>query len=62
MEFLRLAALIGFIATATLLLNLNFKVFRDVFKERTITFFWLYLLMIIVPILLILYLFSLLFG
>jgi hypothetical protein len=61
LSFFRFAAITGFIVTATLIINLNFKVFRRVFKEKTYRFFWLFLILAIVPLLLIVYIFTLLF-
>lgn len=60
-EFFKFAAITGFIVTATLIININFKVFRSVFKDRTYRFFWLFLILAILPLLLIVYIFTLLF-
>ena len=60
-QFLRLSSFIGFMVTATFIINLNFKTFRSVFKEKTGHYWWLFLLITLIPLMVIIYLFSLLF-
>lgn len=61
-QFLRFSSLTGFIVVTTLIINLNFKAFRFVFKEKTGHYWWLFLLLALVPLGLIMFIFTLLFG
>lgn len=60
-DFVEFVAFLGFLVTATLLINLNFRGFKFVFGEKVRSYWWLFLLLTIVPLLVILYIFSLLF-
>lgn len=62
MEFIRVTAIGGFVATSALVININFRAFSKVFSKRTRSLWWLFLLLMVFPLLIILYLFSLLFG
>jgi hypothetical protein len=59
---LKLVAFVGFLATATLFIGFNHKVFEVVFGEKSKTYWWLFALFVIVPFLLVIYIFSFLFG
>ncbi len=61
MEFFRFSAIAGLIAAVTLLINLHYSAFRYIFKERTKTYWWLFIVMTVIPLFLFLYVFSLLF-
>jgi len=62
LELIRIIAIAGFVATATLVVSLNFKAFNQVFQSQTNKLWWLFLLLMIFPLMLILYIFSLIFG
>lgn len=61
-EFVRYSAIAGFIAATTLVVNINHKIFNTFFKERTASFWWLFVISALIPLSLFLYIFSLLFG
>lgn len=58
----RISSIAGFIAAVTLIINLNFVAFRKVFKKRTRTYWWLFLVFMLAPLFLFLYIFNLFFG
>jgi len=60
-EVFKFSAITGFIISATLIINLSHKTFTNLFKEKTATYYWLFLLMMIIPLLFIIFIFSLLF-
>jgi len=60
-EFVKFAAIIGLIATTTVVINLSNTAFRNVFRERTKTYWWLFATLTVIPLLVFLYIFSLLF-
>lgn len=62
MQFVKVTAIGGFVATSALIVNINFRAFSKVFSARTRSLWWLFLLLMIFPLLIFLYLFSLLFG
>lgn len=62
LDIVKYAAIAGLIATTTLIVNISNVAFRAVFHERTKTFWWLFAVFTIVPLLLFLYLFTLIFG
>jgi hypothetical protein len=61
-EFFRIGAMAGFIAAVTLLINLNHKGFIFLFKDNARKYWWLFIVMCVVPFLLIIYVFTLMFG
>jgi len=61
-QFIRFSAILGFIIFATFVINFNNKAFNYVLKEKAKKFWWLFILISIVPLLLFLYLFSIIFG
>lgn len=60
-NFLEFTAFLGFLVTATLFINLNFKGFKTVFREKTLNYWWLFILLTVAPLLVIIYIFTLLF-
>jgi len=62
LQFLKFSAIAGFLATATLLINLNNKAFNYIFKEKAKSYFWFFLLISIIPLLAIIYVFNVFFG
>jgi hypothetical protein len=60
-EFVRFSALVGFIVTATLVINLNHRAFKSVFKEKAKSYWGLFFLLALVPLLLVFYFFSIIF-
>ena len=62
LEVVKYAAIGGLVATTTLIVNLSNVAFRTVFHERTKTYWWLFAMFTIIPLLLFLYVFSLIFG
>ncbi len=62
MEAFRIGSITGFLATVTLLINVNYKVYQRIFKDKAKSYWWLFLLSALIPLLLFLYIFSLLFG
>lgn len=62
MEVLKVTAAAGFVTASVLLISLNHKVFKFIFKEKTASYWWLFTVLTVFPLLLILYIFSLLFG
>lgn len=60
-DALRTFALGGFLTASTLIIGINFKVFNNIFKENSRKFWWLFLVSAIIPILLVLYIFSFFF-
>ncbi len=59
---LKLVAFVGFLAAATLLIGFNHKVFEVVMGERSKAYWWLFMVVTILPLLLIIYAFSYFFG
>jgi len=55
-------ALAGFLIAATLIIGINFKVFNNIFKEKTTNYWWLFLITAMVPIALVLYMFTFFFS
>ena len=62
MTFVRYTAIAGFIAIVPLVINLDYKAFSLVFKEKTITYWWFFVVLTIVPLMVLLYAFSKIFG
>jgi hypothetical protein len=62
MQFLRWGAMLGFFVTAVLVINLNNKAFRFVFREHARSYFWFFLILSIIPLLVFIYLFNAFFG
>lgn len=58
----KLAGFVAFLAAATLFIGFNHKIFEVVLGEKSKTYWWLIACILIVPFLLILYVFSVLFG
>lgn len=61
-QVIKYSAIVGFIATTTLLINLNNKLFLNVFKEKAKSYFWFFLVISIIPLLAFLYIFNVFFG
>jgi len=60
--FVRYSAIAGFIAIVPLIINLDFKAFRLVFKEKTATYWWFFVVLTVIPFLVLLYAFTKIFG
>lgn len=60
-QMIKVASVLGLIICSTLLVALNFKFFSKVFKERTASLWWLFLIISIVPFLVMLGVFTVLF-
>ena len=61
-SFLRFSAITGFLATTTLFINMHHEAFGRMFKQRASNYWWLFVLLSIVPFLLFLYIFNFVFG
>jgi hypothetical protein len=62
MQFIRYSAITGFIIIATLLINLNHKAFNYVLKDNAKKYWWLFVIMAVIPLSLFLYAFTFIFG
>jgi len=62
MEFLKFSAFTGFIVSSTLLANLNFKTFKRILGDKSSKYWWLMGILMIIPLLIVLFTFSLLFS
>jgi hypothetical protein len=58
----RTTAIAGFVTASVLLININHRAFKWVLKEKSITYWWLFTVFTIVPLLMILQVFSIFFG
>ncbi|MFC1649318.1 hypothetical protein ACFL2C_01215 [Patescibacteria group bacterium] len=61
-EFVKLSSFVGFLACTALLVNMNRKVHGKVFKKGSRTYWLMFFVSSIIPLLLILYLFTVLFD
>ena len=62
-SFFKFSAVVGFLATTTLLINLNHFTFQRVFGEgKSKSFWWLFVLFSVIPLLVILYIFNIVFN
>lgn len=61
LNFLKVSAIIGLIVTTVLIINLNYHAFNLVFKERNKLFWTLFFTMVLIPLLVLLYLFTIFF-
>ena len=55
-------AMLGFLVATTLLINLNNKAYSRVFKTKSKSYFWFFLVLSIIPLLAFIYVFNFLFG
>lgn len=62
MQFLHYSAIVGFIVVATLLINMNHKAFNYVMKDNAKRYWWLFVIIAVIPLSLILYVFTFIFG
>jgi len=62
LEFMRYSAITGFIVTTTLIVNINHHVFGTIFRERAKSYWWLFVLSGIIPLLVFIYIFNFIFG
>ncbi|QQS38903.1 hypothetical protein IPM62_06010 [Candidatus Woesebacteria bacterium] len=58
---IRLAAYVGLIFFTTVFVSLNFKTFKMLFKESTKSYWWLFLIISVIPLMILLSIFSLVF-
>ena len=58
----RATVIAGFVTASVLLININHRTFKWVLKEKSITYWWLFTVLTIVPLLMILQVFSIFFG
>lgn len=61
-EVIKIAGFAGFLVSSTLLVGVHFKIFKFVFGDSAADYWWLFLFSALIPLFLMLYLFSLLFG
>jgi hypothetical protein len=61
-QLIHYSAITGFIVFATLLINLNHKAFNYVMKDNAKRYWWLFVIIALIPLSLFLYIFSLLFD
>lgn len=61
-SFLKTSAFAGFLVATTLVVGLNFKIFKFVFKDSILAYWWAFMLVSLIPLFLLLYVFTLLFG
>ncbi len=61
-QFFRYGAIVGFISATTLVINLNHKAFNRILGENARSYWWLFVISALIPLLIALYIFSLLFG
>jgi hypothetical protein len=62
MQIFKYGALVGFLVTTVLIINLNNKAFNTVFKDRAKSYFWFFLIISVIPLLAFIYIFNLLFA
>jgi hypothetical protein len=62
LAFFRYSAIIGFVCTAVLLINLNKTLFDTVLRDSAKKFWWLFLVVSLVPLLVIIAVFDFFFG
>lgn len=62
MQFLYYSAIAGFIVVATLIINLNHKAFNYVLKDNAKRYWWIFVIIAVIPLSLFLYAFTLIFG
>ena len=62
LAFVRYGAITGFICVSVLIINLNHKLFNTVFRDSAKRFWWLFVLISLVPFLVIIYIFNFFFG
>ncbi|OGM15984.1 hypothetical protein A2V56_04450 [Candidatus Woesebacteria bacterium RBG_19FT_COMBO_42_9] len=60
-ETLRAVALGGFLTASTLIIGINFKVFNNIFKENAHKYWWLFLVSAVIPVAVVLFIFSFFF-
>jgi len=58
----RTTAIAGFLTASVLLININHKAFKFVLKEKSKTYWWLFTVFTVVPLLVILQIFTIFFG
>ncbi len=58
---LKFGAMLGFIICSTLVVGLNFKAFKRIFEERTATMWWLFLGISVIPFVMMVGIFTMLF-
>ncbi|MCX7928621.1 MAG: hypothetical protein N2558_02965 [Patescibacteria group bacterium] len=61
-QFLKIGAIAGFIAAATLIININYKGFNYLFKDKATKYWWVFVIACVIPFLVILYMFTIIFG
>jgi apolipoprotein N-acyltransferase len=62
MQFLHYTAITGFLIVSTLVINLNHKAFNYVMKDNAKKYWWLFVILAIIPLALFLYAFTFIFG
>jgi len=61
MQFVHISAITGFIVVSTLVINMNYKIFNYVLKDNAKKYWWLFVTLAVIPLMLFLYTFTLLF-
>lgn len=62
MQIFKYGAMVGFLVTTVLVINLNNRAFNSIFKERAKSYFWFFLLISVIPLLAFIYIFNMFFG
>lgn len=62
MQFIHYSAITGFIVVTVLIINLNHKAFDYVLKDNSKKFWWLFVILAVIPLSLFLYAFTFIFG
>lgn len=59
---LKFGAMIGFVICSVLVISLNYSVFKRIFKERTNSMWWLFLSITVIPFVVMIGIFTILFD
>ncbi len=62
LQIFKYGAIVGFFVTTILVINLNNKAYNHVFKQKSKSYFWFFLLLSIIPLLSFIYIFNMFFG
>ncbi len=59
---LKFGAMLGFVVCTVLVISLNFSLFKRIFKERTTSMWWLFMVFTFIPFIVMIGIFTLLFD